>query len=377
MSEITLQGIRKDYGNVNVINDLNLEFEAGKFVTILGPSGCGKTTTLRMLAGLEDPTEGKLILAGKTVFDSLQKIYLPPEKRNLGLIFQSYALWPHMKVDRNIVLGLIEAKLPKNVIEARLKEALENVQLEEFRDRYPSELSGGQQQRIAVARLIASKNTILLMDEPLSNLDAVLRTEMRAELKKLHKELHATTIYVTHDQVEALTMSDVIVVMKDGIVQQCGSPYEIYHNPNNMFVAQFIGDPGINHFNAEVKESGKNTTFSFLDSRVTIETQYPIELPNVLLTIRPEDIQITIASNKEATTQAEIEIAQPTGSQTILMLKREKERFTVLVPGFAEFEPGSVVGLKFKIEKMNFFDPKTETNLFISKKKILNANIAG
>ncbi len=216
MQAIELAGIDKSYGQERAITLHGLTIEPGTFVTILGPSGCGKTTLLRLIAGLEEPDNGEIRLGETLVFSRAKGITVPPEKRGIGLIFQSYALWPHMTVERNITLALKEQKQPASEIEDRLIEALQMVQLEEYRNRYPSELSGGQQQRVAVARLIAMRSSILLMDEPLSNLDAMLRTSMRSEMKRLHHQLNATTVYVTHDQVEALTLSDKIVVMSNG-----------------------------------------------------------------------------------------------------------------------------------------------------------------
>jgi multiple sugar transport system ATP-binding protein len=246
MGQILLNGIVKSYGKEVVVKNLDLTVEPGEFLTILGPSGCGKTTTLRMIAGLEEPDQGMIKLDDRVVFSRNDGVVIPPEARHLGLIFQSYALWPHMTVAKNITLALKEQKISKDEILNRLKNALEMVQLTGYAERYPSELSGGQQQRVAVARLIALRPTILLMDEPLSNLDAKLRTEMRASLKRLHRDLNATTVYVTHDQIEALTLSDRVIIMNEGRIMQEGSPYDIYHHPANIFVAEFIGDPGIN-----------------------------------------------------------------------------------------------------------------------------------
>ena len=213
MGQILLNGIVKSYGKEVVVKNLDLKVETGEFLTILGPSGCGKTTTLRMVAGLEEPDQGMIKLDDKVVFSRNDGVVVPPEARHLGLIFQSYALWPHMTVAKNITLALKEQKISKSEIADRLKNALEMVQLTGYAERYPSELSGGQQQRVAVARLIALRPKILLMDEPLSNLDAKLRTEMRASLKRLHRDLTATTVYVTHDQIEALTLSDRVIIM--------------------------------------------------------------------------------------------------------------------------------------------------------------------
>ena len=256
MGQILLNGIVKSYGKEVVVKNLDLLVEPGEFLTILGPSGCGKTTTLRMIAGLEEPNQGNIKLDDKVVFSRNEGVVIPPEARNLGLIFQSYALWPHMTVEKNITLALKEQKISKDEIASRLANALDMVQLTGYAERYPSELSGGQQQRVAVARLIALRPTILLMDEPLSNLDAKLRTEMRASLKRLHRDLDATTVYVTHDQIEALTLSDRVIIMNEGQIMQEGSPYDIYHHPTNIFVAEFIGDPGINLFEGNI-ENGK------------------------------------------------------------------------------------------------------------------------
>ena len=252
MGQILLNGIVKSYGKEVVVKNLDLKVETGEFLTILGPSGCGKTTTLRMVAGLEEPDQGMIKLDDKVVFSRNDGVVVPPEARHLGLIFQSYALWPHMTVAKNITLALKEQKISKGEIADRLKNALEMVQLTGYAERYPSELSGGQQQRVAVARLIALRPKILLMDEPLSNLDAKLRTEMRASLKRLHRDLTATTVYVTHDQIEALTLSDRVIIMNEGRIMQEGSPYDIYHHPANIFVAEFIGDPGINYLKAKL-----------------------------------------------------------------------------------------------------------------------------
>ena len=292
MSEITLRNITKSYGSHLALPSLDLDIPKGSFVTLLGPSGCGKTTTLRVIAGLEQATTGEVVLGGKTVYSSRTGVFVPPERRGLGFIFQSYALWPNMKVDRNITLALSEAKQPAQVVKERLAEALAKVQLTGLADRYPSELSGGQQQRVAVARLIAARNSILLMDEPLSNLDAKLRTEMRTELKRMHRELQATTVYVTHDQVEALTMSDIIVVMKDGVIQQQGSPYEIYHNPANLFVAEFIGDPRINLFDGILSTIGSERVVRFENMDIPAPAGLQASDGPVTFAIRPENIAL-------------------------------------------------------------------------------------
>ncbi|MBF9235251.1 ABC transporter ATP-binding protein [Microvirga alba] len=355
MSEIILSNITKSYGSHLAIPGLDLEIPKGSFVTLLGPSGCGKTTTLRMIAGLEHPASGEIRLAGKSVYSGDTGSFVPPEKRGLGFIFQSYALWPNMKVDRNITLALSEAKIPTQTVKTRLAEALSKVQLTGLEGRYPSELSGGQQQRVAVARLIAARNSILLMDEPLSNLDAKLRTEMRTELKRLHRELDATTVYVTHDQVEALTMSDIIVVMRDGLIQQQGSPYEIYHNPANLFVAEFIGDPKINLFQGEVTKSGADFAVSIHGLNVPSRRGFEAPQGPVTVGVRPEDIEIHHEPVAHALA-AEVDFVQPTGSQTLISLIVKGQRVTALIPRFEMSLPTKNVWITLPVDRLTLFD---------------------
>lgn len=357
---IKISGIRKTYGEAVAVADLDLEVKKGDFVTFLGPSGCGKTTLLRIIAGLEEPDTGEVWLEGKLVFSANQGVFVSPENRNLGLIFQSYALWPHMTVERNITLALREKKMPMKEINQRFESAIEMVQLKGFEERYPSELSGGQQQRVAVARLIAMGSSLLLMDEPLSNLDAMLRTDMRAEMKHLHRKLDATTVYVTHDQVEALTLSDVVVVMSDGEVQQRGSPYEIYHNPANLFVAEFIGDPRVNKIAAKVLE-GKVLDLGY--SQVTIDCADELIGKDVIATIRPEDISISSDKSGDDSFEAALEIVQPTGSETILQLRHQEILITILRPGFVDFDLEQSYWLKISPDMINLFDPESGKNL--------------
>jgi len=356
--EIVLKGIRKSYGDQVAIPGLDLECAKGSFVTLLGPSGCGKTTTLRIIAGLEQPTEGEVVLSGRTVYASGSGLFVPPEKRGLGFIFQNYALWPNMKVDRNVTLALTEAGLARDVVDARLGEALAKVQLDGYAERYPSELSGGQQQRVAVARLIAARNSILLMDEPLSNLDAVLRTEMRGQLKRLSRELGATTVYVTHDQVEALTMSDRIVDMRGGVIEQQGTPYEIYHRPVSRFVAEFIGDPRINILPATLRRDGASAAVEF-DGRVINLPFVPACNPGpVQLAIRPEAVIIRDRPAPEAI-PASLDVLQPTGAQTIASLNTSNARVTALIPRFVQSIPHGTIWLEFDPARIALFDPQT------------------
>ena len=358
MGQILLNGIVKSYGKEVVVKNLDLLVEPGEFLTILGPSGCGKTTTLRMIAGLEEPNQGNITLDDTVVFSRNEGVVIPPEARNLGLIFQSYALWPHMTVEKNITLALKEQKISKDEIASRLTNALDMVQLTGYAERYPSELSGGQQQRVAVARLIALRPTILLMDEPLSNLDAKLRTEMRASLKRLHRDLDATTVYVTHDQIEALTLSDRVIIMNEGQIMQEGSPYDIYHHPTNIFVAEFIGDPGINLFEGNI-ENGKLNCGG-------ISIPLPSNISNnsgrLTVGVRPEKIEVS-ESKKSGWQEVTTGIIQPTGANTIMEVKSEDTSITVLQNGFINLSENSKLWINFNSETLSFFDPKTQENL--------------
>ena len=362
MKQIQLSGIVKSYGKEVVVKNLDLTVRPGEFLTILGPSGCGKTTTLRMIAGLEEPDEGEIRLGDRTVFSRAQGIIVPPEARGLGLIFQSYALWPHMTVARNITLALKEQKLSKDEIATRLKNALDMVQLTGFADRYPSELSGGQQQRVAVARLIALRPSFLLMDEPLSNLDAKLRTEMRAGLKRLHRDLEATTVYVTHDQIEALTLSDRIIIMEEGRIMQEGTPYDIYHHPANIFVAEFIGDPGINMFTGNVV----NGALDCGDLTIPVPDYLAARGGKLVAAIRPEKILVSETAG-EGWQEVQTEILQPTGAETILQVRAGKTTLTLLQPGFIRLEEGHSLWIKFDLDELSFFDPVSQENLRVSE----------
>ncbi|MEE9428465.1 MAG: ABC transporter ATP-binding protein [Paracoccaceae bacterium] len=355
MEQIQLRGIKKSYGGEVAIKNLDLTVKSGEFLTILGPSGCGKTTTLRAIAGLEEPDEGSIQLGDRVVFSRRDGIIVPPEKRGLGLIFQSYALWPHMTVAKNITLALKEKKLPAAEIETRLVTALDMVQMSALRERYPSELSGGQQQRVAVARLIALRPSILLMDEPLSNLDAKLRTEMRAGLKRLHRDLNATTVYVTHDQIEALTLSDRVIVMHEGKIMQEGAPYDIYHHPENLFVAEFIGDPGINLFTGHVVDGQLDCG----DLKLPVSEGMDGKL---IASIRPENVRVSNDA-KKGWLEAKVENVQPTGADTIIQVFAGETVITLVQSGFITMDYGAPLWLDFDLSALNFFDPQTKTNL--------------
>lgn len=281
MASVTITGVTKSFGNVTVLQEFNQKFEDGEFITLLGPSGCGKTTMLRLIAGFEKPSSGEIYIGDKLV--SSEKEFLPPEKRGIGMVFQSYAVWPHMNVFDNIAYPLKVQKINKNEIEERVNQVLKIVHLEQYKDRFPSELSGGQQQRVALGRALVAQPEILLLDEPLSNLDAKLREEMRYEIKEITKKLKITVIYVTHDQIEAMTMSDRIVLINKGEVQQVAPPQEIYSKPKNMFVANFVGK--VDFITGKVEES-----------KILLDNSNNQTLPNtssfkgkVVVAIRPEN----------------------------------------------------------------------------------------
>jgi ABC-type sugar transport system ATPase subunit len=333
-----------------------------KFLTLLGPSGCGKTTTLRLIAGLEEPDAGEISIGDRVLYSREKGVFVPPEKRGLGLIFQSYALWPHMTVRKNISLALEQKRLPKAEIRKKVGEVLEKVQLAEYVDRFPSELSGGQQQRVAVARMIAAEPVIFLMDEPLSNLDAMLRVDMRAELKHLHHELEATTVYVTHDQVEALTLSDRIAVMDRGELRQVGTPEEIYKKPGDLFVARFVGSPRINTLEGRLISVNGRTHFQSGQLEVILDRPPRRGSGKVIATVRPEDISIS-KEKKDGWPRLCVYSVLPAGSETIIAVQRDDLSLTVKVNGFTDIRMDDNVWIDLSAESINFYNPETEALL--------------
>ncbi len=362
MEQIGLSGIRKAYGREVAVHDLDLTIRPGEFLTILGPSGCGKTTTLRAIAGLEELDDGEIHLGERLVFSRRRGVVVPPEKRGVGLIFQSYALWPHMTVQRNITLALEEKGLGKPEIEARAAQALETVQMTALRGRYPSELSGGQQQRVAVARMIALRPKILLMDEPLSNLDAKLRLDMRSELLQLHRDLGSTTVYVTHDQAEALTLSDRIVVMDRGRVLQEASPYEIYHHPRNLVVAEFIGEPRINLVPGTLVREGDALHLVGDGVRLPADRARQVRGERLTAAVRPENIRLS-TTPVEGWQEAHLDDVQPTGATTILQVSAGGTRLRLVRPGFLRITAGIALWINFDPDTIEFFDPDTQDNV--------------
>jgi len=350
---IVIKNLTKRFGDVVAINDVSLVIEPGAFLTLLGPSGCGKTTLLRCVAGLEDPDGGEIYIGDKLVFSHRQGISLPPGKRDLGLVFQNYALWPHMKVYENIAFALEIQKLPRAEIDQRVKEALAQVQMEGYADRYPREMSGGQQQRIALARMLAYRPKVFLMDEPLSNLDARLRMDMRAELKHLHYVAGATTIYVTHDQVEALTMSTQVAVMKEGVLQQLDTPERIYRYPANLFVADFIGSPKVNLLDGVVVEPNLVDLGPF---RVAVATHGATG--KVVVAVRPEDVAISTEPAPGATEFVAYSVL-PSGADSIILARLGTLEVTVRVTGISTIRMDDKVWLKFDPATLNLYDKES------------------
>ncbi len=350
---ITIKNLTKRFGNVLAVNGVSLSIDPGEFLTLLGPSGCGKTTLLRCVAGLEDPDGGEIYIGDKLVFSHDRGISLPPGSRDLGLVFQNYALWPHMKVDKNLTFALEIRKLGKEEMQKRVQEALAEVQMEGYEDRYPREMSGGQQQRIALARMLAYRPKVFLMDEPLSNLDARLRMDMRAELKRLHHVAGATTIYVTHDQVEALTMSTKIAVMKEGLLQQLDTPDRIYHYPSNLFVADFIGNPKVNLLAGVVDGRGSVNLGTF---RVELGTRGASG--EVVLAVRPEDVAIStapVAGGVRFDTYSVL----PSGADTTIVARSGEHEITLRVSGISKIQMDDKIWLRFDPATLNLYDKQS------------------
>ncbi len=350
---ININNLTKRFGDVTAVNNVSLSIETGSFLTLLGPSGCGKTTLLRCIAGLDDPNEGEILIGDKLVFSSKKGISLPPGKRDLGLVFQNYALWPHMTVYKNMTFALEIQKLTKEEMDKRVKESLAEVQMSGYEDRYPREMSGGQQQRIALARMLAYRPKVFLMDEPLSNLDARLRMDMRTELKRLHHVSGATTVYVTHDQVEALTMSTNIAVMKEGVIQQLGTPDRVYHYPANLFVADFIGNPKVNLLEGDVK--GRNRV-AICDFTVELETQN--RAGKVVVAVRPEDISVSTRPLDGAIEFSAYSVL-PAGADTTIVARRCDQEVTVKVMGISKIKLDEKIWLKFDADTLNLYDQES------------------
>lgn len=360
MASITLKNIKKTYEDgVTVIDNLNLEIKDKEFIILVGPSGCGKSTTLRMIAGLEDITEGELLIGDKRVNN------VSPKDRDIAMVFQSYALYPHMSVYKNMAFGLKNRKVPKDEIDKKVNAAAKMLDIEEYLNRKPRALSGGQRQRVALGRAMVREPSVFLLDEPLSNLDAKLRTEMRSRISILHKKLKTTFVYVTHDQTEAMTMGDRIVVMKDGVIQQFDTPYMLYNHPKNMFVAGFIGSPQMNFIDCKIVKNGNGYSALFSDYEIKLPSRMNDHLliyegKNIVLGIRPEDLSLCKKENEENSVSLFIDIAEMTGADCILYGKLCDKRLVANVPANTNIKSETECRLKFNTDKIHLFDKVNE-----------------
>ena len=359
MPKIVLEHITKRWGDFYGAKDLNLVLEDREFVTLLGPSGCGKTTTLRMIAGLETPTEGRITIGDTVVFDSEAGINLSPAKRDVGFLFQNYALWPHMTVYKNITFGLENLKWKKEDIARRAQEVMEMLRITQFRDRYPAELSGGQQQRVAIARTLAPQPKVLFMDEPLSNLDAKLRGEMRTELKRLHNDTNSTFVYVTHDQLEAMTLATDICLMSNAIVQQYAPPLEVYNRPANLFCADFIGNPTMNFIPATIIGSeGRKVMVEFfgIKAEFTAEDDFEVTNTDVVIGIRPEFLPIRDTGKLSGKAYSTL----PSGMETTVKIDFDGDILSAVVFGSIDYEVDQEIRFDIVGNGILIFDNKTK-----------------
>ena len=369
MPRIELHDVSKRWGDFVGVNHLNMVIEDREFITLLGPSGCGKTTTLRMIAGLETPTEGRITIGDTVVFDSEKGINVSPDKRDIGFLFQNYALWPHMTVYKNIAFGLENLKWPKSKIEERVREVLTTLKIEEFKDRYPAELSGGQQQRVAIARTLAPKPKVLFMDEPLSNLDAKLRSEMRTELKRLHSDTNSTFVYVTHDQLEAMTLATRICLIEKVDLQQYDPPLVVYNRPANLFVADFIGNPTMNFIPAKAKQTAKNelaVQFFGIDAVFACEKDVQLEREDVIIGIRPEFLPISDGGAIEGLAYSTL----PSGMETIVKINLKGDILSSVVFGSIDQAVDKPIRFDIVGDDIIIFDAETKKNICLGSVKV-------
>ena len=366
MSDVTLVGVKKVYDNsVVAVQDFNLHIQDKEFVVLVGPSGCGKSTTLRMVAGLEEISDGTIKIDDRVVND------VPPKDRDIAMVFQNYALYPHMSVYKNMAFGLKLRKYPKDEIDARVREAAAILGLDDYLNRKPKQLSGGQRQRVAVGRAIVRKPKVFLFDEPLSNLDAKMRVQMRTEISKLHTRLQATMLYVTHDQVEAMTMGDRIVVMKDGHIQQVADPMTLYNFPDNKFVAGFIGSPPMNFLDCSVISQNNAVWIdaALFNLKVTNEQARaltPYIGKNVAFGIRPENVydrKYEIDADPDCCAEAVVVVVEPMGAETYLYLSAGDHSFIAKVGGQERHRASDPIALHFDMSKAHFFDVDTEKTI--------------
>jgi multiple sugar transport system ATP-binding protein len=364
MASVTLQELSKRFDKVTAVHQINLEIPDKEFVVFVGPSGCGKTTTLRMIAGLEETSDGTILIGERVVND------VPPKDRNIAMVFQNYALYPHMDVYKNMAFGLKLRRTPKPEIERRVREAARILGIEELLDRKPRQLSGGQRQRVAVGRAIVRQPEVFLFDEPLSNLDAKLRVQMRSELIKLHYQLEATMIYVTHDQVEAMTMGDRIVIMNNGEIQQVGAPMEVYDQPINMFVAGFIGSPAMNFFQGKLTAQNSDLFVDLGKFTVKLPKSQINRFGNrvnqrVVFGIRPENIsdREEAGEHQQERVPAKVNVVEPLGSEVIVELSAGDHTFVGRLDPTTTARPMHEMAVYFDMGRFHLFDAETGINL--------------
>ncbi|HET7831133.1 MAG TPA: sn-glycerol-3-phosphate ABC transporter ATP-binding protein UgpC [Candidatus Limnocylindrales bacterium] len=359
MATVTFDHVYKRYGDVTAVSDLNLEIGDGEFMVLVGPSGCGKTTSLRMIAGLEEISEGELRIGDRVVND------VAPKDRDIAMVFQSYALYPHMSVRDNLAFGLKLRKVPKADIEKRISEAAGILQLEKLLDRKPKELSGGQRQRVALGRAIVREPAVFLMDEPLSNLDAKLRVQTRAEIARLHQRLGTTMVYVTHDQVEAMTMGQRIAVMSDGLLQQVGTPQQLYDHPINRFVAGFIGSPSMNFLEVDKPDGAAEIRSS--DLSIPLAGAFRDGLANagskVVVGIRPEHLELGDVDGPTGSLQGTADVVEYLGNEELLHITSGGKDIVAIVDSEFRVKPGDVVSLKVPVDKVHMFDAETGASI--------------
>jgi multiple sugar transport system ATP-binding protein len=358
MATVEVHSVVKRFGSVQVVHGIDVTIDDRSFVVLLGPSGCGKSTLLRMIAGLEQVTEGEIAIGGRVVND------VPPKSRDVAMVFQNYALYPHMKVFDNMAFSLKLAKVDRATIKEKVQRAAEILNLTEYLDRYPRQLSGGQRQRVAMGRAIVRNPQVFLFDEPLSNLDAQLRVQMRTEIKALHQRLGSTSVYVTHDQIEAMTMADKIVVMRDGRIEQAGAPLDVYDHPRNLFVAGFIGSPAMNLIPGKLRGG---------DGRASVETEDGVMLPlpanapgqsgqAVYYGVRPDHLSV---ANGGGGVDATVDVVEPTGADTLVFARIGNQKICGAFADRYSFRPGERIALAPRLDSVHLFDAQSGSNLML------------
>ena len=355
MASVSIRTVKKNFGEVPILHGVDIEIKDGSFTVLVGPSGCGKSTLLRMIAGLEEISSGEIHIGNRQVND------LPPKERDIAMVFQNYALYPHMTVGQNMAFSLTLAKRPQEEIDKKVARAADILALGSLLERYPRQLSGGQRQRVAMGRAIVRDPQVFLFDEPLSNLDAKLRVQMRKEIKELHQRLKTTTVYVTHDQIEAMTMADQVVIMRDGVIEQIGTPLEIYDNPENLFVAQFIGSPGMNLLAGEIVQGAGGKMFQ--TGEVTCEVPQSSAATvgqKVLYGIRPEHLE---ASMQGSGLSATVTVVEPTGPEIHLYATLAGHEICAIAHQRLDWKPGDELKLSPMIDRVHLFDAETKVAL--------------